>query len=243
MEFDDGVESAYAVARTALAEHRMVATFFVNSGALGAPGRLSVHQLRVLESDGHEIGGHTVDHLHLPTLGHAELVHQICDDRTALLNEGFAVKNFAYPFGEVSREAAAVAASCGYSSARGVGGLRGISRCWFCPYAESIPPHDLYHTRTALSVRDDTTLEDMKRAVTRAREHGGGWVQIVFHQICDGCGRYSTRESTFHRWLDWLSEERARGHVVVLPVRDALRNGRVEQETAPALGHLRERGP
>ena len=60
--------------------------------------RLTLAQIQAIQADGNEIGGHTVNHLHLPVLDQAEQARQICDDRVALAQNGLTVTSFAYPF-------------------------------------------------------------------------------------------------------------------------------------------------
>ncbi|WP_438007401.1 polysaccharide deacetylase family protein [Sorangium sp. So ce321] len=223
IEFDDTLADQLS-ARSILAEHRMHATFFVNSGRLDRPGYLTVAELRALASDGHEIGGHTVDHVRLPGLPAGEQRRQICDDRRALLALGFAVSDFAYPWGAYDSVSAELVRSCGYDSARGSGGL-GLHACTFCARAESIPPHDPAATRTPGSLRRSDRLPRTQALVRRAQQDDG-WMQLTFHHICDACGKYSISREDFSTLLDWLAEERDAGRVVVLTVRQVIHGAR-----------------
>ncbi len=76
----------------------MKGTFYIPSGFIGLEGRLTLPQIQQMQADGNEIGGHTLNHLHLPMLDPAEQARQICDDRVALAREGFTVTSFAYPY-------------------------------------------------------------------------------------------------------------------------------------------------
>ena len=90
---------------------------------------LTQAQLAGLQSDGNEIGGHTVSHADLPTLDADEQKRQVCNDRVALLNQGFTVGNFAYPYGDANLTTKQTVASCGYNSARGVGDVVSPGTC------------------------------------------------------------------------------------------------------------------
>lgn len=221
LEFDDGL-AEHDAAGALVASYGMSATFFVNSGRLGASGYLTSSQVQGLEDDGHEIGGHTIDHVHLPAKSHAEQVRQVCDDRAALLDYDLVVDNFAYPFGDLDAASQQVLADCGYKSGRDVGGIVTPGSCSGCPYAESLPPKDRYATRTPGSIRKTTTLSNLKGYVTQAQGHGGGWVQIVMHHVCNGCDEYSVSQSILTAFLAWLDEERASGRLTVKTVRAAL---------------------
>jgi hypothetical protein len=220
LEFDDTLAEQIA-ARPILADHRMHATFFVNSGRLGRPGYLTVAELRDLEADGHEIGGHTLDHPRLTELPPKEQRRQICDDRRALLAMGFAVHDFAYPAGAYDSVSAELARACGYESARTAGGL-GLPSCIFCTHAEAIPARDLFATRTSGSLRLRHDLPTIQGLVRGARQDAG-WMQLVFHHICDGCDDYSISEEKLSTLLDWLEQERETRRAVVLTVREVVR--------------------
>jgi uncharacterized protein (DUF2267 family) len=50
--------------------------------------------------------------------------------------------------------------------------------------------------------------------VTGAEQHGGGWVQLVIHHVCDRCDAYSMTAADFQALLDWLAPRAAAGTVV-----------------------------
>jgi peptidoglycan/xylan/chitin deacetylase (PgdA/CDA1 family) len=213
LELDDAWASQYDL-RPELAARGLPATFFVNSGFLGRSGRLTAAQVSALAADGNEIGGHTIDHADLTTLPLDQRRREVCDDRVALLGQGLAVTNFAYPYGHHDAATEQVVADCGYNSARTIGGIASPVGCAACPYAETIPPAARYATRTPDNVRATDTLASLQTLVTQAEDHGGGWVQIVLHQICGGCGPYGAPRSLIVDLLDWLMSRRSRGTVV-----------------------------
>jgi hypothetical protein len=81
-------------------------------------------------------------------------------------------------------------------------------------FAETIPPADPYATRTPPNPKQGTTLETIQGYVTDAVAHGGGWVQLVFHHLCDQCDAYSITRATFDALLTWLEGQSANGVVV-----------------------------
>jgi hypothetical protein len=125
--------------------------------------------------------------------------------------------SFAYPYGAYEQNnVPAMVQQCGYTSARTVGGVRSAT-CANCPYAETIPPANPMVTRTAGDVRINDTLTTVENWVTQAEQHGGGWVQLVFHDLCatncDG-DEYSTTPALFNAFLDWLQPRAANGTLV-----------------------------
>jgi peptidoglycan/xylan/chitin deacetylase (PgdA/CDA1 family) len=209
LAFDDNLANQYQV-RSMLSSHGMHATFFVNSGRVGTSGYLTMSQLQALQSDGNEIAGHTVDHLDLTTVDTSEQERQVCDDRSNLLGWGLNATDFAYPFGAANSAIEAVVQSCGYNAARGLGGIS----CPGCPTAETMPPADPYLIRTPDAVLSTTSLSAIEAEVTAAEQAGGGWVILVNHNVCDGCGTYAIAPSTLSSLLDWLAGQSSNGVVV-----------------------------
>ncbi len=224
LTFDDGRISQWT-ARDLLKNHGMNATFYLNSGTVGTTsGFLSWAQVSSLAADGNEIGGHTIDHVDLPTLSPADATHQVCDDLSALRARGYDVTSFAYPFGASDNSAGAgsieaIVAGCPggfYTSARITQGILG-SAPWCttanCPTAETIPPWDPYDVRATGSVTSATTLTQLESFVTSAEQNGGGWVPFVFHDI-GTADTYSISETDFAAFLGWLAARESKGTIV-----------------------------
>lgn len=73
---------------------------------------------------------------------------------------------------------------------------------------------DAYATRTPPNPKQGTTVETIESYVTAAEQSGGGWVQLVFHHLCDGCDAYSITPANFAALLEWLAPRAATGTVV-----------------------------
>ncbi len=220
ISFDDGLGDQHQVLPW-FQQYGMHATFYVNSAELGTSGYyMTMSQVHDLAAAGNEIGGHTLHHPDLTTQTTAQATTEICDDRTALVNQGFTVTDFAYPYGHTNAAIEQIAHNCGYDSARGVSGIVSPDGCTFnarsCPYAETLPPADPYLTRTPENAESTTTLATLEGYVTQAEQHGGGYVQIVIHHICagSGCDTYSTTPATMQGLLAWLAPRAANGTVV-----------------------------
>jgi hypothetical protein len=213
IEFDDGIANQIQ-ADSALSAHDMHGTFFIPDGLVGSPGYMTWSQIHTLASDGNEIGGHTISHPHLASLEVSEQQREVCNDRVRLLNQGFAVTDFAYPFASHDATIEAVVAHCGYNSGRIGSGVGLASDCAQCVVAESIPPTDPYATRTPFDPTSSTPLSTIEGYVTNAEQNGGGWVQLTFHNLCDGCDQYAITPADFNSLLDWLAGRAAAGTVV-----------------------------
>ena len=99
---------------------------------------------------------------------------------------------------------------CGYNSGRGVSGISKSG-----PFAETIPPPDPYATRTPPNPKKATKLSTMQGYVLNAEANGGGWVQLVFHRVCEQCGAYAITPAKFTAQLDFLQAEVAAGRTTV----------------------------
>ena len=206
--FDDGTADQLG-ALPILQAHGMTATFFVNTAFIGDAEHLSWADLHTLFGAGNEVAGHTLHHANLSPLTTAEARQEVCTDRNNLLANGLPATSFAYPFGSFDNGTEQVVHDCGYNSGRGVSGVDGTR-----VFAETIPPIDPYATRTPPNVKSGTTLDTIEGFVTGAEQHGGGWVQLVFHHICDHCDAYSVTAADFQALLDWLQPRVANGTVV-----------------------------
>lgn len=214
LTFDDTLEDQGQVGAI-LAPYGLKATFYVNSARVGEPRFMSLEQLLQLQAAGHEIGGHTVNHVDVPSVDAEEQRRQVCTDRAQLLEMGFAARSFAFPRGRLDDASMKVVAECGYLSGRDVGGLQ-ASSCPKCPVAESMTPPQRFAIRTPSSVIATTTLDELKDYVTRTEAAGGGWVPLVFHHVCDGCNPLSIKPTDLAAFAEWLAARAAQGTTVKL---------------------------
>jgi peptidoglycan/xylan/chitin deacetylase (PgdA/CDA1 family) len=208
IQFDDGYADQYPTLAV-LRARGLHATYYVNSGPVGDADHMSWPQLTDLAAAGNEIAGHTVTHANLKKLKTALARQEVCGDRVTLFDHGFTPVSFAYPFGAFDAGAQQVVAACGYNSGRGVSGVDDRRT-----FAETIPPAAAYATRTPPNVKSGTTLATVQSYVTAAEQHGGGWVQIVIHHVCDRCDAYSITLADFTALVDWLAARAASGTVV-----------------------------
>lgn len=202
LTFDDGLASQLD-AGAMLAARGLEASFFVNTGRVGDRDHLDWPQIEQLAAEGHEIGGHTVNHPDLSLLDLDAQLREICDDRFALLAHGFAPRIFAFPFNHRNEDTPTALAACGYNAARSASGLD----CDACPAGESIPPADPWFMRAVDSVHLDTTLADLRDAVEAAEREDAAWVQFVFHHVCIDCDEeYAVAPDVLEAFADWLVE-------------------------------------
>lgn len=127
LTFDDGDADLFWSVRPVLKEHGFTASAFIVSGLIGgtndwetAPtlvGRrlLDADQIRTMASEGWDIGGHTVTHADLTTLGPAQVRREIADCRSQLQDLlGTPVDSFCYPSGCVDETARGLVKEAGF---------------------------------------------------------------------------------------------------------------------------------
>jgi peptidoglycan/xylan/chitin deacetylase (PgdA/CDA1 family) len=214
LTFDDGWGSQFDAAAM-LSARGMKGTFYVNTSRIGGERFLTWAQLEELEADGHEIGGHGLDHLDLTTLNKDELRRQVDDDRRGLISRGFPALSFAYPFGAYDRASEAIVRECGYASARAAWGLRNItSSDDRRGYAERVPPKRPFAVLTPCCIDWTTQSESLVSYVVAAENAGGGWVPFVLHRVEDDSSDTPAATITpraLEGFLDWLESRFGRG--------------------------------
>ena len=209
IQFDDG--NADAFQWNSLNNYGFPATYYVNSGSIDTAGHLTWAQLTTLSQAGNEIASHTVDHVNIKKLKLADARTQVCQVRVNLADHGFQPESFAYPFGSYDATVETqVVQYCGDNSARTVSGVNDRK-----VFAETIPPLDPFATRTPADPKQGTTVGTIEGYVTSAEQNGGGWVQLTFHHICDGCDAYSIPAANMQALLDWLNTQVTTGAVAV----------------------------
>ena len=188
LTFDDGLTSQYQLAPT-LAAHNVKGTFYLNTGRVPATraGRMTWADAEELAAAGHEIGGHTLDHVSISgsTLTDAEKVRQVCADRAQLWQHGFAAASFAYPEGGSDARATAIAQQCGYLNARLAGKLvpTGTNPAYV---VDTVPPVEGAYGIRVLGTSENgpMTLEFLQSSVQAVYDKGGGWLPMLFHRVC-----------------------------------------------------------
>ena len=224
LTFDDGYLDQYLYLRPLLRARHMNATYYVITSDSDGPFRccMSFAQLRTLQSEGDDIGGHGVSHVRLtdPAVSYTDKLADVCGSRTDLLAHGIVDPvSYAYPFGAFNTAAEAIVGSCGYLNSREGGDASLLTTVPSFPWADTLPPKDPYALRTVdVDAPKAKNLADLETFVNAAAAHGGGWLPLTFHQVCDhAAADYKTCMSSWSaiddrlmgQFLDWLA---AAGH-------------------------------
>lgn len=125
ISFDDIPVSAWTEAGPVLAEHGVLATYYVCGGLSGGTNldlpQFETEHLQALHAAGHEVGCHTFEHASVLSLSPTELAASVARNARWVGErlDGHVMTTFAYPFGDVAVQAKPVIAER-FDCARGV---------------------------------------------------------------------------------------------------------------------------
>ena len=131
--------------------------------------------MSALAAAGNEVGGHTVDHVHLTTVSASKARQEICGDRDALLQHGLAVTDFAYPYGEFNQRRVDRAGVRLQQRAHDV-----LERLHLREAMHGVGPSRDPYATTIVAFGETQTLADIENNIATAETYGG-WAQILIH--------------------------------------------------------------
>lgn len=204
--FDDANDTQYALAAPLLAEYGYRATYYLLTGSMNSPGRLSTAQAKELVAAGHEMGSHTRSHPDLTAATPAKVADELTSS-AAWIEENVGVpgvKSFAFPWGRTNDDVAAAVKEV-YGSARLVeGGL-------------NFKDSDRLRLR-AYSLDQDTPPAFVFARLDQACSTRT-WAIFVLHGITTGAATdYAYNLDDLRAVLDGLKQRQ----VTVLPVGEAV---------------------
>jgi peptidoglycan/xylan/chitin deacetylase (PgdA/CDA1 family) len=199
--FDDGWESIYKTAVPELQKYGIHTTQYVLTGTESYPGYMSWNQIKSVQSAGHEIACHSVNHPDLTTLTYDDLQKQLtgCKDQLGKQING-PVTGFASPYGSYNSTTIAAIKKV-YGSQRNINGIiaDGISDA----DVNLEPNFDRYNI-IGVTVRRETTVEQLQQLVNYAAQRDG-WLVLTYHQADDGPSQYGIDPAAMDKQLAYLS--------------------------------------
>jgi peptidoglycan/xylan/chitin deacetylase (PgdA/CDA1 family) len=218
LTFDDQWEDEYLYGQPYMNQYGFLGTYYVITSDSDNNYNccMTWSQLDQLEAQGNDVGGQTIDHPDLTTLTQAEMQEELCGSRQDMINNGIPDPvSMAYPYGDYNTTVEQVAGQCGWLTARVGGGISNSNTVPTAPYIETVPPPvPLALTTIAVDGAADENLADLESFVDAASAHGGGWLPITFHDVCDAnASDYSTcmsqygsvQDTIFGQFLAWLA--------------------------------------
>jgi len=99
LNFDDGRLSQYINAIPILDKYGFKATFYVVCNYIGKKdGYMDWNEIETLHKEGHDIGSHSMNHLHLDKLSKKNVEYEVGQSKRCLQKHGINATSFAYPF-------------------------------------------------------------------------------------------------------------------------------------------------
>ncbi|MCK5635100.1 MAG: polysaccharide deacetylase family protein [Anaerolineales bacterium] len=165
LRFDDGWKSQLN-AHEALKKQDLTGSIYIISGFMGDEGYMDWSDVETV-SETMEIGGHTVSHADLRNLETMQdYEDEIGDDYRTLVDMGFDVRTFVYPYGNYSTVAIQV-----------------LKKYYICASTQDVGVNtretDLFLLRD-FTIRSFNSLEDMERKILP-----GTWTILTFHDVGD----------------------------------------------------------
>ncbi|TET98510.1 MAG: hypothetical protein E3J30_06540 [Anaerolineales bacterium] len=163
LRFDDGWKSQLN-AHEALKKYGLTGSIYIISGFMGDEGYMDWSDVETV-SETMEIGGHTVSHADLRNLETMQdYEDEIGDDYRTLVDKGFDVRTFVYPYGNYSAVAIQV-----------------IKKYYICASTQDVGVNtqntDLFLLRD-FTIRSFNSIEDMERKILP-----GTWTILTFHDV------------------------------------------------------------
>ena len=228
--FDDFPKSALATGGAILEKYGLRGTYYAALGLAGTSGNVGpiaeLGEMREAHQRGHELACHTYAHLDCSRASAPEILselHRNAEAMAALL-DGFAAKNFAYPFGRYLGPAKRLLAPR-FDSCRGTSD--GINH----------RGSDLADLRGTKVYAPQFSESAMRRLIDRTRELGG-WLIFYTHDVGETPSRFGCTPRQWESVVAYAAERAA-----VLPVREVLARLPADSPQRTTEGDQRFRQP
>ena len=171
IDFDDGWKNIYTNGLPLLQKYGLPSTQYIISGKIGTTGYMTKAQIKAFQTQGSEIGSHTVDHPDLTTLTATQLDTELSQSQATLRSDfGSSVASeFATPYGSYN-DTVLTAAKKYYVSQRSTD-VGFNSKDNFNPYNIVVQ-----------NVDATTTVAQVKAWVKQAQTQKT-WLVLVYHQV------------------------------------------------------------
>lgn len=194
--FDDAWASQYNNALPILQKAGLKGTFYIMTEPVagGWAEYMNPNQVKDIAQKGHEIGGHTVTHTDLTTLGVAKIDTEVKNSKSYLQTlTGRTVNTLAYPYGAFNQTVKDRVKAAGYNNARNAGTT--IANGFNTKKQNVFEINSFSPTNTV-------SLASMKAAIDRAKANKE-WFVFSFHRVQNGNGEYFTSTADFEALVNY----------------------------------------
>jgi peptidoglycan/xylan/chitin deacetylase (PgdA/CDA1 family) len=103
INFDDGRKTQFTSAKQILDKYGFKATFYIVCNYVdNKKGFMTWEEIQILKKEGHDIGSHSMNHIHLSNLSNDDIEYEVGESKKCIGDHGIAVSSFAYPFNDGS---------------------------------------------------------------------------------------------------------------------------------------------
>lgn len=178
--FDDGWESVYSKGAPLFEKYGIRTTQYVLSGTFDYYNYMSRQQILSMQSAGHDIESHTVNHNDLTTLNDNDLNFELRQSKADISKlTGKVVEDFASPLDRYNDQVIDAVGEYYRSHRNTIADIATLHDDSF----NTIDNFDPYQI-SAFSVRRTTTIDDIKRFIAKAKTLNA-WIVLIYHQIED----------------------------------------------------------
>lgn len=105
INFDDGRKTQFTHAKPILDKYGFKATFYIVCNYVdNKKGFMTWEEIETLNKEGHDIGSHTMNHVHLSNLSKKHIEYEVGQSKKCLDNHGIKATSFAFPFNDGSND-------------------------------------------------------------------------------------------------------------------------------------------
>ena len=201
LAFDDGRTLSHINAVPYMNQLGIKGTFYLVGGSIGVDSdTISWAQARELVAAGHEVGDHTLHHLHLSTLSDAQLTTEMANSKSLLESQlGVKIRTMAFPYGDYNQTVIKKAAK--YYETTGI-------VAW-----EGYPPYNTFPASHYVMLRREvkswTTPAEAIGWINEARSSNKLLI-MLFHDIVTGTppDEWCYTQSNFIQILNYIAANR-----------------------------------
>jgi len=105
INFDDGRKTQFTYAKPILDKYGFKATFYIVCNYVdNKKGYMTWEEIESLKKEGHDIGSHSMNHIHLSNLSKKDIEYEVGQSKKCLEDHGIEATSFAYPFSDGSND-------------------------------------------------------------------------------------------------------------------------------------------
>ncbi len=206
--FDDGWETVYTNALPLLQQDGIHTTQYIITDTFKNPSYMSVAQLQSMEKAGHQIASHTVTHPDLTTLTDQELDYELGTSKAILTSDFGPIKDFTSPYGAYNAHTLQMISKY-YRSQKNAEGDPSAYPLESINVKKTFDPMNI----TSYTVRQSTTLDDIKKLLSNAHKNNG-WLVLTYHQIDNSGDEYAVKPEVFAKQIQLVEQSNLRSATV-----------------------------